>query len=284
MRFHSTRICTGIAIVGAAALGLTACGGTAPDDDTAGDALPVNNAGSLTVCISKNAYEPMYWNEGGTLTGFDVDAIEAIGEHLGLDVSFSEMAFDGLLPALTSGRCDVLRSGLYVNEERASQTDAIPYLQTGPALIIPAGNPLGLESTEDLSGISIAVQAASANEQILRDISDELEAEGLPGIELSVYPELPETIAALTNGRVDATMETDVAAGQAAATLGDDYEMLGTIFPAETEFGMFMPRDSELTPHVLDATETLTGDGTFAEIAELYELDPQRIVEPELVR
>ncbi|WP_293697434.1 ABC transporter substrate-binding protein [uncultured Agrococcus sp.] len=283
MRFHSKRICTGIAIAGAMALGLTACSGGATDGGD-GDALPVNNPGTLTICISKNAYEPMYWNEGGTLTGFDIDAIEAIGDHLDLDVSFSEMAFDGLLPALTSNRCDILRSGLYVNEERAAQTDAIPYLQTGPALIVPAGNPLGLESTEDLSGLSIAVQAASANEQILRDISDELESQGLPGIEFSVYPELPETIAALTNGRVDATMETDVAAGQAAATLGDDYEMLGTIFPAETEFGMFMPRDSELTQHVLDAAITLTDDGTFAEIAELYELDPGRIVAPEVVR
>lgn len=284
MRFHSTKIGIGVALASVAALGLTACGSSEPSEGSDGDALPVNNAGTLTVCISKNAYEPMYWNEGGTLTGFDVDSIYAIAEHLELDVSFSEMAFDGLLPALTSGRCDILRSGLYVNEERASQTDAIPYLQTGPALIIPAGNPLGLESTDDLSGVRIAVQAASANEQILRDISDDLESRGMPGIELSVYPELPETIAALTNGRVDATMETDVAAGQAAATLGDDYEMLGTLFPAETNFGMFLPQDSELTQYVLDAATELTNDGTFDEIASSYGLDPERIVEPELTR
>lgn len=285
MRLHGRRIGTGIAFAGVLALGLTACGpaGGGEGSQEGGEGLPVITDGQLTVCISKNAYEPMYWNDGGTLTGFDVDSITAIAEHLGLEVSFSEMAFDGLLPALTSDRCDVLRSGLYLNEERASQTDAIPYLTTGPALVIPAGNPLGLETTDDLSGTRIAVQAASANEQILRGISDELEAAGKPGIELSVYPELPETIAALTNGRVDATMETDVAAGQAAATLGDDYEMLNTLFPAETDFGMFLPQESELTQHVLDAATALTDDGTFASIAEKYELDPSRIVTPELV-
>ena len=277
----STRIAAGAALAAALVLSTTAC---SADAEASSSDLSTINPGVLTVCISKNAYEPLYWNDGGTLTGFDVDAVQAIAEHLGLDLSFSEMAFDGLLPALTSGRCDILRSGLYLNEERAAQTDAIPYLQTGPALVIPAGNPLGLESTDDLSGVRVAAQAASANEQILRGISDELEARGELGIELSVYPELPETIAALTNGRVDATIETDVAAAQAAATLGEGFETVNTLFPAETDFGMFLPRDSELTEQVLAAAESLTEDGTFAEIATKYGLDPERLVEPELVR
>lgn len=284
MRILGTPIRSGLALACVLALGLTACSATEDDAGGEGAALPVVAPGTLTVCISKNAYEPMYWNNGGTLTGFDVDSIRAIGEHLGLEVSFSEMAFDGLLPALISGRCDVLRSGLYVNEERAAKADAIAYLKTGPALIVAAGNPLGLESTEDLSGVRIAVQAASANEKILRGVSEELEASGKPGIELSVYPELPETIAALTNGRVDATMETDVAAAQAAKTLGSGYEALTTIFPAETNFGMFLPRDSALTEHVLATATSLTEDGTIAKIAQTYDLDPSRLVTPELVR
>lgn len=262
-----------------AALSLTAC--SSGSADGAGDSdssLPVIESGSLTVCISKNAYEPLYWKDGDTFTGFDPDSITAVADELGLTVKYNVSAFDGLLPALMSGRCDVLRSGLYINEERSENADAIPYLQTGPALIVPKGNPLGLETPDDLSGVRIAVQGASANEKILQELSAQLEADGKPGIELSVYPELPETIAALQNGRVDATMETDVAANQAAETLGDEFEVAAEVFPAETDFGMFLAKDSELTAKITEVAQKLTDDGTFADLAEKYGLLPDRIV------
>lgn len=269
---------TPITLLGAAAvaaLALTACG------DTGGDqSLPVINAGTLTVCISKNAYEPLYWKDGDEFTGFDPDSITAIADELGLDVQYNVSAFDGLLPALMSGRCDVLRSGLYISEERDANADAIPYLKTGPALVMPADNPLDIKTTDDLSGARIAVQGASANEKILEELNEQFEKDGKQLIELSVYPELPETIAALKNGRVDATMETDVAAAQAAETLGDGFDLAAEIFPADTDFGMYLPQESELTPKIKEVAQKLTDDGTFASIAEDYKLLPSRIVEP----
>lgn len=260
-----------------AALALTAC---SSEGDAAGsdNALPTLTSGTLTVCISKNAYEPMYWNDGGTLTGFDVDSISAIADELDLEVSFSEMAFDGLIPAVQSERCDVLRSGLYINEERSANFDTIPYLQTGPGLIVPASEVGKFDSTDSLSGARVAVQAASANEKILQELSAEFESADKPGIEFSVYPELPETIAALENGRVDATMETEVAALQAAKTLGDEYEVAESVFPADTDFGMFLPEGSELTEPIREAHVKLTEDGTLATIAEEYGLRSDRLV------
>jgi len=265
----------------ALALSVSAC--SAPDEggsDKPDAGLPVIDDGSLTVCISKNAYEPMYWKEGTSYSGFDPDSIAAIADALDLSVRYNESAFDGLLPALMSGRCDILRSGLYINDDRKANADAIPYLNTGPALIVPEGNPLGLRSTDDLSGVRIAVQAASANEKILREVSEQLEQAGKAGIELSVYPELPETIAALQNGRVDATMETDVAATQAAKTLGAGYEVADEIFPAETNFGMFLAKGSDLTPKIVEVAQALTKDGTFEALAEKHSLLPSRIVAP----
>lgn len=281
MRTLSTKIAVGFAAAAAVTLTLSACSGTTePAAEGAGSDLDLVNAGTLTVCISKNAYEPLYWNDGGTLTGFDVDAITAIAGELDLDVTFSEMAFDGLLPALTSGRCDVLRSGLYINDDRKAAADAIGYLQTGPALVVPVDGELTFEETDDLSGARVAVQAASANEKILQELSADFESRGMPGIEISSYPELPETMAALTNGRVDATMETDVAATQAAKTLGDDYAVAADLFAAETEFGMFLQKDSPLTDTVRDIAIQLTDDGTFETLAEEYALLPSRLVTP----
>ncbi|WP_157962523.1 transporter substrate-binding domain-containing protein [Homoserinimonas sp. OAct 916] len=271
-------------IVAVMALGVTAC--TSTNESAEGEQAPVSsglnlvNDGVLTVCISKNAYPPMYWNEGGELTGFDVESLRKIGEALDLEVKFSEMAFDGLLPALTSGRCDVLRSGMYINEERQEKADTIAYLQTGPALIVPSGNPLKISGVDDLAGVRIAVQAASANEKTLQRISEDLVARGLEGITLSSYPELPETVAALTNGRVDATIETDVAANEVAETLGEGYEVLGDLFEAETEFGMFLQKGSDLTETIRATASTLTEDGTFAAVAESFKLMPSRVIAP----
>jgi len=280
MRRSAVTLASSLAAASAVVLSLAGCAAEADTSAESSSSLSLVNGDTLTVCISKNAYAPLYWNDGGTLTGFDVDSITAIADELGVPVAFNEMAFDGLLPALVSERCDVMRSGLYINEERTAKADAIPYLETGPALVAAVASGLEIESSDDLAGLRIAVQAASANERILQELNADFASRGLSAMELSSYPEMPETMAALRNGRVDAVIETDVAAMQAAETLGDEYELLTGAFDADTSFGMYLPQGSELTEKVREVAAQLTADGTFAALAEEYGLLPERISAP----
>lgn len=97
------------------------------------------------------AYPPFEMtDELGTPAGVSVDLARELGEHLGRDVRIENLAFDGLIPALKTGRIDLVISSMTANEERAKSIDfSHPYVQTGLAILAGAGS--GVERIEDLN-------------------------------------------------------------------------------------------------------------------------------------
>jgi polar amino acid transport system substrate-binding protein len=77
-------------------------------------------------------YAPLTFKKEGALTGMEIDLATAIGKQLNVPVQFVELPFEGLIPALTEGKIDVIMSGMSVTDERSRQvlfTD--PYMQIG---------------------------------------------------------------------------------------------------------------------------------------------------------
>lgn len=77
-------------------------------------------------------YAPLTFKKDGTLTGMEIDLANAVGQQLNVPVQFVELAFEGLIPALTQGKIDVIMSGMSVTDERSRQVlFTNPYLQVG---------------------------------------------------------------------------------------------------------------------------------------------------------
>src|SRR5579862_667641 len=110
----------GLAAVASAALLLTACSGSSNGDSgavAANSKAPAGllTAGTLTACIDPE-YAPLeYYKNGssGDIVGFDADGVRALAAHWGVTPKLVATSFDGLMPALNAGRCDVVWSGLY---------------------------------------------------------------------------------------------------------------------------------------------------------------------------
>lgn len=68
-------------------------------------------------------YPPFESYQKGELVGLDVDIAKAIGEALGLEVEFKEMAFSSLIPAVQAGHIDMAISGLTKNDKRLKRVD-----------------------------------------------------------------------------------------------------------------------------------------------------------------
>jgi polar amino acid transport system substrate-binding protein len=235
-------------------------------------------SGELSVCTDPE-YAPMeYYQNGtsGTPIGFDSDGAVALAKLWGVTVKWVPTAFDGLMPALQAKRCDILWSALYLSPERLQVANGSPFMVTGPGLIVPSGT-TDIKTADDLSGKRVAVQGGGSNEKMLRTLSAKLEAEGKPGLKVQAYPKTAETVAAVSNGKADALIETDVAvADMVAKSNGKLVEVKG-IFPTETKFGVFTLKDSPLSAPVADGLKTLGSDGTLATIAKKYGLDPAKV-------
>jgi polar amino acid transport system substrate-binding protein len=97
-------------------------------------------------------------DQQGAPAGVSVDLAKALGERLGMQVDIQNLPFSGLIPALKTGKIDLIISSMTATPERAKSIDfSEPYLKTG--LCILAGAKTNIQSIADCdrSGQTIVV-------------------------------------------------------------------------------------------------------------------------------
>jgi polar amino acid transport system substrate-binding protein len=106
------------------------------------------------------AYPPFEMTDtGGKPTGVSVDLANELGKALGRKVLIQNMAFDGLIPALKTGKIDLIISSMTATEERAKSIDfSDPYLKTGLCLLLKKDSPAKVIADLDRSGLKVAVK------------------------------------------------------------------------------------------------------------------------------
>ena len=106
------------------------------------------------------AYPPFEMrDEKGEPAGVSVDLARALGEQLGTPVEIQNLPFDGLIPALKTGRIDLIISSMTATPERANSIDfSDAYLSTGLCLLVRAGSDIASLADADKAGRTIAVK------------------------------------------------------------------------------------------------------------------------------
>lgn len=106
------------------------------------------------------AYPPFEMtDEQGKPAGVSVELARALGQELGRPVELQNIAFDGLIPSLKTGKIDLIISSMTANEERAkSIAFSDPYLTTGLGLLVPKEGTVDKISTLDQKGRRVAVK------------------------------------------------------------------------------------------------------------------------------
>lgn len=266
------------------ALLLAGCAAGAPaeeqpatDGATAGATAPeaLVKEGAFTACIDPE-YPPLEYyadSTGGDIIGFDADGVRAIAKLWGVDFKFEVTSFDGLMPGLQSGKCDVIFGGLYMSEERLQIADANAVMNAGPAALAAPELAATLKNPEDLCGLKVVSQSASSNSASVVALSDKCVADGKEPIKHTEYPKTAETVLAVLNGKSDVLVETNVGAAYMSTQNEGKLEVANGVFEPDTTFGVFTPKDGKLTPEIGKALKTLYDDGTLAEIAAEYNLD-----------
>jgi polar amino acid transport system substrate-binding protein len=91
---------------------------------------------------------------------------EALGKHLGRDVVIENVAFDGLIPALKTGKIDCIISSLTATPERARAIAfSEPYLKTGLALLVGTQSHVQSAADLDAPGRTVAVKKGTTGHQ-----------------------------------------------------------------------------------------------------------------------
>lgn len=154
-------------------------------------------AKDLRVGIAPDA-PPFAYLENGKLTGIEVAAAESLGKLLNRDVEFIETAFPELIPALESGKIDIIMSGMSITDDRSQRVSFTKsYMDAGQMAIIrfeDAGR-LGFKGSIFRPGSKVAVEKGTTGEAF--------SSQHLRKAEVTVYATLAESLDKLRQREVD---------------------------------------------------------------------------------
>jgi polar amino acid transport system substrate-binding protein len=119
------------------------------------------SAGEDTLVVGMElSYPPFEMTDtSGRPSGVSVDLARELGKLLGKKVLIENIAFDGLIPALKTGKIDLIISSMTATFERAKSIDfSDPYLSTGLCLLVRKGAAVTGIKDLDRPGMTVAVK------------------------------------------------------------------------------------------------------------------------------
>lgn len=150
---------------------LAACGGSSKTSDAADNSG--GSSGEL-IMATNAAFPPFEFTTSnglvGEYDGIDVAIAQKIAEKAGKTLKVSDMEFDGIIAAVSTGKVDMGIAGMTITEERKNNVDfSDPYYVAEQVIVVPADN-TDITSAEDLkNGKKVGVVIGYTADTIVTD-------------------------------------------------------------------------------------------------------------------
>jgi polar amino acid transport system substrate-binding protein len=244
--------------------------------------LPAAIRDSGTLHLSVNAtYAPMEYHDTATdqLRGLDIDLADALAKHLGVKIVWSDVPFAELIPALQTGRTDLIISGLSDRSSRRETMDFIDYLKTGAQFFVLADSTAKTET--DLCGKKVGtVRSTSFPGDIEAWSKKNCEAAGKPAIEYVPGENSIDVRNQLKQGRIDAAVQGSETLPYALQNETGKYRIVGTPFTLGYQGIAFRKDGAALREAVTEAMRAIIADGTYKAVLDKYSLGDNALPEP----
>ncbi|NKQ09187.1 ABC transporter substrate-binding protein [Pseudomonas sp. SST3] len=163
-------------------------------------------SGKLRCAVTLD-FPPMgFRDEGNKPAGFDVDYCSDLAKVLGVEPEVVETPFPDRIPALVSGRADVIVASTSDTLERAKTVGmSIPYFAFN--MVVLTREDTGIDKYDDLKGRPVGNTSGT-----FEAIALEKDVKGWGEGSFRAYQSQNDTILAVAQGHVDATVVTNTVA------------------------------------------------------------------------
>jgi polar amino acid transport system substrate-binding protein len=156
------------------------------------------------VGIDGDYFPYSFIDSNGTPTGFDVESIQWIAQDQGFNVKIQPMAWDGIVPALQTGKIDMVYSGMTKTPERMEQVNFSKTYWVVNQEVAGRNNTAVTMNDFYAGKVKIGTErGSSANTWIENNL---LKNGTLSNANLTLYDNFPLAVTDLENGRVDVVM------------------------------------------------------------------------------
>lgn len=187
---------------------------------------------------SRSATDP------NTIVGFEPDMVKAVMGHLGWKYKWATADFNGLIPAVQSGRADMVVSDVYDTAAREKVVDFIDYLKTALSLMVTSSNASKVHGWMDVCGKPVGILTGAATElQFSQQASQACKKAGKPAIDIHSYSAVAQEVPALKNGNLYAMYE-DTITEHLIANKQTDFKVVFDDPEASTPLGIAIKKGS----------------------------------------
>ncbi len=204
-------------------------------------------------------------DEGGDVTGFDVDLVKEIGKDLTdackkpVKIVFKQVTSKNRIEFVQNGTVDLAAASATATYGRMDTIDfSNTYFLDGQRLLVPVGS--SIKSVKDLAGKRVGTAQGSTSEVNLKAAA--------PKATIVSLQQYTDAFTALQQGRVDAvsTDSTILLGLKASAPDPKKYAIVGAFFSNEP-YGMLLKQnDSKWRNFVNESLSRMNTDGTYKKI------------------
>lgn len=252
-----------LALSAALSVVLPGCGGG--DEDGEGHAETslleeIVKRGTLKVGMS--TFEPWAMKDKtGKLIGFEIDVATRLAEDMGVEIEFVPTQWAGIIPALLTGKFDVIIGGMGIRPDRNLKVNfSIPYDYTGMSLVASKSLAPGLSSLEEFNKPDFVITAR------LGTTAAEAAKKFMPEAEHRLFDSEPLAVQEMLNGNAHALVASaPLPAFTAVENPGKLYLPMGGTFTFEP-IGFALPKgDLDLLNYFNNWITIVTAEGWLAD-------------------
>ena len=216
-------------------------------------------AGGTLVMATHAEFPPYEYYEDGDIVGIDVEIAKAIAAKLGMELQIEDMAFDAIIPAVTSGKADFGAAGMTVTEERQRSVEFTDtYANSNQVAIVKEDS--DITGSDALAGKIIGVQLGTTGDALATEIKDAT---------VERYNKGLEAVQSLTQGKIDAVV-IDQATAEAFVKKTEGIKILEEKM-SEEEYAIAIKKGNmELVEKMNEAIKELKEEGKIDEIVAKY--------------
>lgn len=162
----------------------------------------IKEAGVIKIGLS--IFRPWSMRDlNGELVGFELDVGRQLAEDMGVEVEFIPTSWDGIIPALVSGKFDVIISGMSITPQRnLTVAFSDPYAYSGMTILSNTAMTEGFSLADyNSSNITFAARRGATPAAVIASM--------FPEAELLLFDEDSAAVQEVLNGNAHAIMATE---------------------------------------------------------------------------
>lgn len=230
-------------------------------------------AGREVVVVTENAYPPLqFLDKSGAAVGWEYDAVAEIAKRINITVSYQNIAWDAMIPAVSEGQFDLGMTGITIRDDRKEAVDfSAPYLRSEMLMIVRADEERFNDAASFAADPDLLMSAQPGTTPFYVGVYEVLDGNE-ENTRIVKFETFGAGIQALKAGDVDLALSDSTAANGYVQASGGGLKIVGAPLGAE-DFGFIYPKGSDLVAPFDAAIAAMRADGTLEALNKKWFLD-----------